>query len=72
MNLKPWSVLRDDLIRLAIAHALSSRGAIVILACRRAPAGEEAARLISRSTSGRVLFLQCDLESIASVNEVGS
>lgn len=56
-------------VGLAIAHALSSRGAIVILACRRAPAGEEAARLISRSTSGRVLFLQCDLESVASVNE---
>jgi NAD(P)-dependent dehydrogenase (short-subunit alcohol dehydrogenase family) len=58
-------------IRFAIAHSLSKAGATVILACRRAPAGEEAARAISRSTSGRVIFLQCDLESIASVNEVG-
>jgi hypothetical protein len=62
----------NNLVRFAIAHQLSSAGATVILACRRAHAGEEAARRISSVTLGRVLCLQCDLESIVSVNEVGT
>ncbi len=56
--------------RFAIARMLSNAGATVILACRRAPAGEEAARRLTQMTGSRVVFLKCDLESIASVDEV--
>jgi NAD(P)-dependent dehydrogenase (short-subunit alcohol dehydrogenase family) len=45
-------------------------GAIVVLACRRTKAGEEAARSLLISASARVVFVKCDLESIESVNEV--
>jgi hypothetical protein len=54
----------------AIAQMLSSAGATVVLACRRAREGDEAARRISSITSRRVVSLKCDLESLASVNEV--
>ena len=48
-------------VRFAIARLLSDAGATVILACRRADAGEQAARRIDSSTSGRCIFVQCDL-----------
>ena len=59
-------------VRFAIARLLSDAGATVILACRRADAGEQAARRIDSSTSGRCIFVQCDLESLASVDAVGA
>lgn len=49
---------------------LSTAGATVVLACRRAREGDDAARRISSITSRRVVSLKCDLESLASVNEV--